>query len=1073
MKTKKRIWLTGIAVLMFVFQGFCQTTVVNGLVVVVNFEDYKLKASMAELEDMFNKPTGFNLWNNEMSVREYFRVQTNNKIDLVNTIVSVDLDQNSTYYVGHGASGNLANDVIAAVNQKYPTGFFGLTEHPTQGRLYNFSMISQSQNGTGVAWGTEAYIQNNGLPMRIANVSHVSWVNDFAYDVNVICHEYGHSVWNWTDYYRTAFCNLGMFDLMSSAGSAKGAMPINPALRMQRGWVDTITNVPGNLTATYSLQANSYSRVYRYVNPANPKEYLIFHALKHDKYYQSSLYGTPTPEGLAIWYVDEETGFDLSGQDDQFVVKLVQADNLDQMHDEDAPGSVRGDMYDLYGNSNKSFPNGHPWRWKDGGEFGITLSNITKSGNNVNFTVLGRTRTVIALPDINGTLTPKGTINVPSSTSQSFTFTPDPGYELVDILVDDQPVPISNPYILTGIGTTPKTIQPIYTQKSTIPALPEPWQKAQIGTTGLAVYEAGTFGLEAEGGSIGSVSDKFSYAYQTISGNATIIARVASSNKPNWNFRAGIMIRESLQANAVQTMLVKAAYDGNRIEQRTATGNYLQGNPNGIGDLHAYNLYNWLKITRTGNEFISYCSRDGINWMPVAQQTINMPAQVLIGLCVAGGVQYFPAKATFDNVSISTTGAPTCVFSGTKITGTSIGTEGAWANSGATRDKAFDGNIFSDFDAPIGNAWTGLSLSSEYRITGIKYFPRKKSMNRMVGGKFQGSNTADFSSGVVDLETISTEPAYDWTCIEITNPSSFAYIRYVGPNGGHGNIAEIEFYGSAVVLNTSPEITITSPIANASFFAPATINIAANATDVDGNIEKVEFYHGNTLLGTDYTAPYSYTWSNVGAGSYNIIAKATDNNGAIVYDTVGVSVHVSTADITGPACAANNTALVYELAPAKRANVTGYGWYFTGSTQTFAPSSSIPYQVTMVTGNNFGSGQLCVGVSYSVSPWYSSYCIEIPKCSNTREVILGGAFETNTKTTASLVFPNPFTSETKVILADGIHGSTIQVYNANGVLVEEDIAFGVFNFGKNVKSGIYFLKISTDNKTETLKLVKE
>src|SRR5690606_31572034 len=110
----------------------------------------------------------------------------------------------------------------------------------------------------------------------------------------------------------------------------------------------------------------------------------------------------------------------------------------------------------LYGNSNKSFPNGHPWRWKDGGEFGITLSNITKSGNNVNFTVLGRTRTVITLPDINGTLTPRGTINVPSSTSQSFTFTPDPGYELVDILVDDQSVPISNPYMLTGIGTTLK-----------------------------------------------------------------------------------------------------------------------------------------------------------------------------------------------------------------------------------------------------------------------------------------------------------------------------------------------------------------------------------------------------------------------------------------------------------------------------------------------------------------------------------------------------------------------------------------------------------------------------------------
>src|SRR5690606_15471781 len=99
---------------------------------------------------------------------------------------------------------------------------------------------------------------------------------------------------------------------------------------LQRGWVDTITNVPGDVTATYTLSANSYSRVYRYLNPNNPKEYLIFHALKHDKFYQSSLHGAPTPEGLAIWYVDEDMGYGLSGQDNQFTIRLVQADNKDE-----------------------------------------------------------------------------------------------------------------------------------------------------------------------------------------------------------------------------------------------------------------------------------------------------------------------------------------------------------------------------------------------------------------------------------------------------------------------------------------------------------------------------------------------------------------------------------------------------------------------------------------------------------------------------------------------------------------------------------------------------------------------
>ena len=78
-------------------------------------------------------------------------------------------------------------------------------------------------------------------------------------------------------------------------------------------------------------------------------------------------------------------------------------------------------------------------------------------------------------------------------------------------------------------------------------------------------------------------------------------------------------------------------------------------------------------------------------------------------------------------------------------------------------------------------------------------------------------------------------------------------------------------------VNQPPSVSITSPANNASFNAPATITINANASDPDGNVSKVEFYNGNTLLGTDNSSPYSYTWSNVAAGTYTITAKATDN----------------------------------------------------------------------------------------------------------------------------------------------------------------------------------------------------
>jgi hypothetical protein len=43
----------------------------------------------------------------------------------------------------------------------------------------------------------------------------------------------------------------------------------------------------------------------------------------------------------------------------------------------------------------------------------------------------------------------------------------------------------------------------------------------------------------------------------------------------------------------------------------------------------------------------------------------------------------------------------------------------------------------------------------------------------------------------------------------------------------------------------------------------------------------VELFNGSTLLGTDTTSPYNFSWNNVAAGSYTLTTKATDNSGAV------------------------------------------------------------------------------------------------------------------------------------------------------------------------------------------------
>lgn len=81
-------------------------------------------------------------------------------------------------------------------------------------------------------------------------------------------------------------------------------------------------------------------------------------------------------------------------------------------------------------------------------------------------------------------------------------------------------------------------------------------------------------------------------------------------------------------------------------------------------------------------------------------------------------------------------------------------------------------------------------------------------------------------------------------------------------------------------VNEPPSVSITDPVNNAVYDGPASVIINAVASDKDGSVSKVEFFNGTTLLGSDNTAPFSYSWTNVAFGTYTISAKATDNGGA-------------------------------------------------------------------------------------------------------------------------------------------------------------------------------------------------
>jgi beta-galactosidase len=131
------------------------------------------------------------------------------------------------------------------------------------------------------------------------------------------------------------------------------------------------------------------------------------------------------------------------------------------------------------------------------------------------------------------------------------------------------------------------------------------------------------------------------------------------------------------------------------------------------------------------------------------------------------------------------------------LVGTIIGTPGSWNNSGNTRELAMDGNLSSFFDAPTNdNDYVGLDLGPGIAraVCKIRFAPRSGYASRMSGGAFQGANLTNFSDAVT-FYTITNTPA-DGVVVSLfpTNTSTFRCLRYLSPNNGWGNIAELEFY---------------------------------------------------------------------------------------------------------------------------------------------------------------------------------------------------------------------------------------------------------------------------------------
>jgi hypothetical protein len=167
----------------------------------------------------------------------------------------------------------------------------------------------------------------------------------------------------------------------------------------------------------------------------------------------------------------------------------------------------------------------------------------------------------------------------------------------------------------------------------------------------------GTYSMTGSGADIWDISgigtgfhDEFHFAYKMLTGAGTITARVDSVSYTHDWAKAGVMVRETLDANSAHAFACVTPASGVSFQRRPSTG--AASTHETTADLTAPH---WVRLERdmAGN-FTVTRSVDGSTWEPQGTvQNIPMNTNVYVGLAVTSHDAALTCEAEFSNVTIT------------------------------------------------------------------------------------------------------------------------------------------------------------------------------------------------------------------------------------------------------------------------------------------------------------------------------------------------------------------------------------------------------------------------------------
>jgi M6 family metalloprotease-like protein len=359
---------------------------VLGLTILIDFQDIKAEIPAEQVEALLNSDN-YKAHGNYCSVKEYYRMMSNGKLEYTNRVVGpITLSRKRNYYIN-------SKLMREALNIVYNESGINFEEFDSRGEgiidAINFLYAGPTVYEDWL-WPHNHFIDLTfgGMKTDLYTIQSLGR-RPVDLKIGTLCHETGHLLCRFPDLYdygtrdgdSDPSAGMGYYCLMSSGNhlnQGRTPSPINSYLRDLAGWTEQ--EITLNNSDEYEVRHDNYSAVYRYETDRANEYFLI------ENRSRIGLNAFCPSEGIAVYHCDTLGSNEWSDgtADRHYQCALIQADGRTDLEN----NRNNGDDKDLFSKvsglalSHSTAPSSKAW---GGVESGLNLFDISKPGKTMRF----------------------------------------------------------------------------------------------------------------------------------------------------------------------------------------------------------------------------------------------------------------------------------------------------------------------------------------------------------------------------------------------------------------------------------------------------------------------------------------------------------------------------------------------------------------------------------------------------------------------------------------------------------------------------------------------------------------